>query len=194
MDGSGSPHADGVTRGRSLSPMKAFLVVIALAIVGAGVLLAARAEDQPTPRAVTPTEPSPNLTLSHNAALTRFQALKRLQLRAYRFLSFQLASQAVAPGSPIERRMRREFRQLASDGIRVRPDVRTQSLEVLRNAESEVVIRQTAIVDYRFIDRKGIDVTRGAGRERQVIRWTLRLDQQKWLLHDAVITRAQPLG
>ncbi|HVF12453.1 MAG TPA: hypothetical protein VNA87_05135, partial [Actinomycetota bacterium] len=68
----------------------------------------------------------------------------------------------------------------------------TQQLAVIRNSPDEIQIREAVVVTPRFVDMNGKDITTGGEVAREVVIWTLRLENDLWLIHDAVVTSSKP--
>jgi hypothetical protein len=177
-----------------VSPVKAFLGLLALA-VAAGLVLMLMTPVTVTehPSATTPTA-KPDYSLTNAEAIARFKELDELRLDAYSRRNAELIEQAFTNESPIASRIRSEIRDLRVDGVLSKTSFETRSITVAMNAANLIRLHQIVVIRPRFVTESGRDVTKKHVTERQEIRWTLKRDQGDWLLHDAVVTKSQILS
>lgn len=171
-----------------LRPVVAFLLLlVVIAIIGVVALLT-RAD--PAPPGTTESRAEPTFALTDEEAITRFKELHQLELTAYRNADPSLVDEVFTPDSPIAPTVRREIRILVRDDVVARPEYSNQSISVLRTSYTEIEFEQVATVESHFFGPDGREITTDDAHQRQTIRWTMRLVDSSWLLHDAVITKA----
>lgn len=179
-------------RDGGLSPLHAFLVVIAvLAAIVAAVLLT-RPDEAPVPS--PDPDPEPAFALTDAEAIERFQELSEIRLRSLRERDPSLLSTAFTPNSPAAKRVATSIRKLVRGGAYYKTRHDRQSIDVVGNLDEEIVIVEEIVVHPRFVDETGADISVEPVVERQTTEWTLRLVGGQWLIHDGVIVAAQPLA
>jgi hypothetical protein len=174
---------------RTLSPIAAFLILLAIGAVALGAFLLTREDDaEPAAR-----DRGPAFALTDEEAIERFRELEALYIRAYRQRDLSLLSQIYVPGSRIEETVAKEIRKLIRADVVPRPTFTTDELEVITNESSEITVRQTVEESSRFIHESGQDATGESGHQRLVVDWTLTRIGSRWLISDSLIIEAQDL-
>jgi hypothetical protein len=189
-------EAEEPTRGgneasaRAMSPIAAFVILLAVVAAVFGAWLLTR-EDEPTP---TQRDRGPGFALTNEEAIERFKELDRLLTNAYRDRDQSLISLILAPDSPIKRTVVDEITNLKRKGIVPKPQFETRSVRVVDRSDDQIILQQVVVSDARFVTKSGRDVTKPRQPELQTVNWTLQLVQSKWLLFDALIIDAEPIG
>jgi hypothetical protein len=174
---------------RTLSPIAAFLILLAIGAVALGAFLLTREDDaEPASR-----DRGPAFALTDEEAVERFKELDELRLRAYRERDLSLVSRIFAPGTPIANTATEEIRKLIRADVLDRPNFRTRKLEVVTKHSDKVTIRQTVEQSARFIHESGEDVTEETAHQLVVIDWYLTRIGSEWLISDSVIVGARDL-
>ncbi len=173
-----------------LSPGKAFALLFGvILLLGAGIfLLRPDAPAEPTP---TSDPPAPTFELTNAEAIARFEQLDALREVAYRERDPSLVTQIYVSGSPVEKVVIGELRQLRRDDVRDETRTQRESISVVKNDEREIVIEEVVVLRPRFVNERGRDVTEDARPVEQVRVWTLREQAGTWLVYDAVIRKSR---
>lgn len=179
------------------SPLATFavlLAVVALAAAGANLLAVKDADPQlPSEASARPPESSPGRLLTEAEAVIQLRRLEKLSLRAFETRDPDLAKQLYTESSPVRQRALADIRRLMRDQVRVRVVSRNEQIDVTLITKDKIQAIQEVLIETRFYDAKGADVTRGSGRERQEIEWSLRRIRGAWLIQDAVVVSAEPV-
>jgi hypothetical protein len=175
---------------RTLSPIAAFLILLAIGAVALGAFLLTREDDaEPAAR-----DRGPAFALTDEEAIERFKELDELRLRAYRERDLSLLSRVFVPGTAIEHRVANEIRDLIRSDVTDRSVFNTERLETISNRQSHVTVRQVVVEEIRFVDESGEDVTAAPVHERLWIDWYLERVDSEWLVSNAVIIKAEDLS
>jgi hypothetical protein len=174
-----------------LSPIVAFLLLIA--IIGAiGTLVFFL-----RPNAPPPTEPrsanEPNFALTDQQAIDRFEQLSEIRRQAYASADSTLLGALYTSDSVVGSLAEKELRQLKSDGVSDVSTYETKKLSVVDNEPTQIELREIVVVTPRFEDSTGSDVTTNPTIVREVVSWTLMLQEDTWLIHDAVVVSSDPI-
>lgn len=170
-----------------LSPIRAFLVVCALA-TAAGALLFATRDASPAEPSPAPVR-SPDYTLTEAEAIAEFERLNAQLMEAYEERNIALAEDVFTADSPMLPRVRKEIQTLLAEDVVSRSKFRVVELDVITNTSHQLELRRLQIVRPHFETEDGVDVTTSTEAERQESEWVLRVERGRWLLHDATITR-----
>lgn len=183
---SGRPRPRGAEVA-GLSPVRAFLLVAALATIAGAGLFASRDASPSEP----PAEPSrsPDHSLTDAEAIAEFERLNAQLMRAYEERNVALAEAVFTSDSPMLPRVRKEIETLIDEGVVSRSRFRVKALEVVRNSTTMIVLERLQVIFPRFETELGEDVTSRSVPEKQRSEWVLNLRNGRWLLHDATITR-----
>lgn len=172
----------------------AILVAVVILVAGAALLLgsapAELAEPATSPAASSPT---PDIRLTDEEAIRRFRQLNSLRSRALEERRVDLLEDAFVAGGPAERRLARTISRLRQQRAFADEQLEVLRLSVVKNTDSEITVEQVSVLDVRFRDRAGNDITAESGRERQRTQWILRPQGASWLIYDGVIVEARPL-
>lgn len=191
MQAEESPRA--VTSERSgLKPTTAFLLLLLGAALVAVVFYLSKPDPAPTPTG-DKTNTAPNFALTNEQAITRFKELADVRFRAYSTHDLTLLESLYTSGSLVRSIAARELRQLNRDGVSDISRYDTRKLSVLSNESDEIRIEEIVVVTPRFVDANGEDVTSKGVVTREVVTWTLRLEDGAWLIHDALLTESNPV-
>jgi hypothetical protein len=175
---------------RMLSPIAAFLILLAIAAVGLGALLLSREERSEEPSAP---DRGPAFALTDEEAIELFKELEALQIRAYRERDLSLISKVYVPGGQGEKVVAEEIRKLIRADVLDRSTFRTERIELIRNDGSQVIVRQTEVQRSRFVHESGEDVTTDAAHQRLVVDWYLTRVGDQWFVEKELIVRAEDL-
>jgi hypothetical protein len=173
-----------------LSPVKAFFALLALLVAIGGLFLLTRPTDESNPG---PAPRSDNFALTDAEAIERFKELDALRIRALRSRDASLISQVFTPNSPVAEDVMDSIQTLNRQNVLFRTTYKDSSLHVVTNTANEIHVLQRAVVNPRFVDENGIDVTRNDSTQLQTTDWTLRRMSDVWLIHDGLITKVRDL-
>jgi hypothetical protein len=174
---------------RTLSPIAAFLILLAIGAVALGAFLLTREDDaEPASR-----DRGPAFALTDEEAIERFKELDDLLTDAYRSRDLSVLSLILAPGSPIARTVVDEITDLKRRSIIPKPLFETRTVRILEKSDDQIVLQQVVVSDARFVTESGRDVTKPRTPELQTVNWTLQRVESKWLLFDSVIVDAEPI-
>ena len=173
-----------------LSPVRAFFVVGALAAIPLALLATRSAEPATSPEPAR----SPSYELTDAEAIAEFERLNAQLMAAYRERNIALAEDVFTSDSPMLPRVRREIHTLVSSATLSRTRFESERTEVLENSPELLRIRHVEILRPRFETEEGEDATAAGRPHRQDVEWTLRIEQGRWLLHNAVIVDVDRLG
>lgn len=186
---------DGQGRVRgALSPLVAFAVLMALVVAGAAYVLSR--ETEPAAGPATLSEASPSISdhkLTDAEAIARFEELDAIRQRAYASPDPSLVSRVFAEERRTHQIVLRELRRLEADAVRSESTFDTRSVRVLVNRSQRITLRQVVVIDPRFVDSDGRNVTGHAPAERQTIEWTLVRVGDQWLIGDSRVVKAEAL-
>jgi hypothetical protein len=184
-----SPREPGERRG--VSPIKAFLALLALAVIAGVVLVLTTSDSAPNNPSGAETATEPDYSLTNAEAIARFKELNDIRLAALRQRDESLLDTAFTEKSPAADRLREAVTQLRRDNVRDRTVEINRDLSVISSERNEIEIRQEVLIRSRFVDSKGRDVTSGRRKEIRIVRWTLRQVGTDWLIFDGLITSAE---
>ena len=184
--------------GGPLSPGRAFLILLALLIAAFGIFRLTGPADTPAPSTQTPpptipkNEPSqPSQTLTRAEAISTFQDLHALLVKAYKNKDVGLLPKYLTPNSPLRTVGTSEIRELRENQIIVDPGLTTRRLTLLNKSEKEAVIRQVVYQHPKFTSKSGEDLTVGSPKIVR-IDWTMRRVNEKWKIFDSKAISARP--
>ena len=174
----------------SLSPPVAFLLLaVVIGIIGAIFYLTR--PDAPA----TPTNPNaaqePDFSLTNEEAITRFEELSDIRQQAYASRDVTLLSSLYTENSVVGPAAAKELRSLNRDGVSDVSVYETQEVTVVSNSDTEIELKELVLIQPKFVDESGADVTVEPKTIREIVLWTLRLEDTQWLVHDAVITKSR---
>lgn len=174
----------GRTEPEGLAPVRAFFLVCALATVLGAAFFATRE--------ATPSEPpaparSPDYSLTDEEAIAEFERLRSAAIDAVRERDVSLIDKIATASGPLHRRATREIAALIREGVVDRTQFESQDVEVVRNEPTEILILERTRLEPCFRTIAGKDVSTGPDVVLQSAEWTLRLSEETWLLHKAVV-------
>jgi hypothetical protein len=91
-------------------------------------------------------------------------------------------------------RVRREINELIDSHVMSRTRFDAKSTEVVRASSTTVVLERVETLYPRFIDEAGKDATRAPAPEKRVVKWELREERGRWLLHEGTVIRREALS
>jgi hypothetical protein len=181
---------------RAVTPLKAFALVSALILLAATALyLTSRAQGGPPEvvntevTAAVPTSTPPPLLLTDGEAASRFKELHSIAIEAIRSRRVHLLDEAFTSDGSGYRRSARIIRGLVHDNVRDRTQNVLRSITVLESSEAEITIAAASAIEPCFLDESGTDVTDAPGKVWRLSHWTLRPQNSRWLIHDAVVRK-----
>jgi hypothetical protein len=187
----GHPRPDKEERTGGLAPVKAFFVLVAVGLAAAVAAFATQPDAAPS----EPPAParSPDFSLTDAEAIAEFERLHALQITAYKTRDPSLVPETYTTDSPVADRVLREITELLRRDVTTDGDFTSRRIVVASNTAAEILLRQEVVVNPSFFNHRGQEVSLDAPAELQEIRWTLRWDGDRWLIHDAVITSSRPI-
>lgn len=181
----------------ALTPLVAFAALLVLMAAGAAYLLTRPTDEAPTPPGspVTASPSSTDQALTDAEAIARMAQIDKVRIRSLEQKNFELLETVVAPASPALRRLSRSIRSLIKDDVRLVQRLHeVLRASVLSKSSGEIRVKQTVRVDIQFEDARGVRLTKGTGKEVQVLISTLRNVGGEWLFFDGEIVRAEALA
>lgn len=179
-----------------LSPLKAFLLVLALMLTAGTILTFQDSESQSipsqSPKTSLPIETTPKPPPTEKQAKAILKRLRLQEQKEYREANRRLVHAIYTPSSPMLKTVLRELKLLRDKKVSDRTRFVTKHVTVEEATSSQMVMREVVIVRSRFIDRRGVNITHNPIAERQVIRWTLRFTANAWRIHQALVVAANP--
>lgn len=180
----------GPTEPAGLSPVRAFLVVGALATVLGVVFFATRE--------ATPSEPpaparSPDYSLTDDEAIARFAELHDVFRSASIKRDESLLSVMLTTDSPLERTARAQIRQLVRDGVVDRSRFRQERVDVVLNSPTRIELEQVVTIRPRFLSTATHKPVSTGPSLRQEVRWTLALEDTVWKVYDSQVVASRRL-
>ncbi len=183
-----------------LSPGRAFLILLALLIIAFGILRLTNPADTPAPPAqslpsATPQdEPSqPSQTLTRAEAISTFERLNALGLKAVQDRHPNLISSAFVGGSSLARRASRIIGELRVDNVIDKIQYKSQRIDVVELDARTTRIQETRLLFPCFLSEAGKDVTQDSSVVRQVVNWTLHFTRHQWKLDSAELIKDRTL-
>jgi hypothetical protein len=172
-----------------VSPIKAFLVLGAVAAATIGIIIATR----PDPPAATQ-QPNSASIPTEAEAIEIFNDLHELRIRSYEQLDTTLLRHVFAPGSRIEQSTQEELRQLRRDQVTPLMLHDRRHLTVASLGTDKIVLEETALVEIRFLDQNEEDISGGVAPQEQRIRWTLSHVGNGWRISGGIILASKESG
>ncbi len=169
---------------RSLSPVRAFvlLLLVVAFLVGIGLIAMSNKDPVPSDQAIPNTK---NFALTDQQAIAKFQYLRDLGLRATQQEDQSLVASAFVPGSPLANRSIRIIQELDRDDVIDKIRYETLGVEVASNEPTIVRIREVRKLFPCFVTPKGRDVTQHPNVVHQEVMWGMRLIGSQWRLETA---------
>lgn len=183
------------TTSKGSDPVKVFAVLAVILVVVGVVFWLTRPDSAalPGPLEAQPL-PETDFSLTDAEAIARFKELDELRLQALRTRDATLLRLVFAPHGPAQERVQQSISELKSNAVLFRSKYETSKVEVVRNSPTRIKILQTVLVEPRFVDEAGNDVTGNRFVERQKSEWVLLLVEDEWLIHRGTIVRATQLS
>jgi hypothetical protein len=183
------PTGAGDERG-PVPPVRAFLLLGAIAIVVPLTILATRPEPAPTKPAATG---SPDYSLTDEEAIAEFERLNAQLMAAYRERNIALAESIFTSDSPMLPRVRKEINELLESGVISRTRFEEVATEVQTNGAAHIQIERVEVLRPRFLTERGSNANAGTQAEKRVLEWEIRLAAGAWRLYDAVVVERKNL-
>lgn len=194
-DGSGT----GPTGGAPLSPVRAFLLLMALLVLAGVVLLLTTRPERAEPirmersqttgeTGVTQERPEGRTKQRPTKAEAK-EKFRHLRSRAYEAIEtrdLNLVRHVYTTDGPLLPRVRRQVRALIRDDVVAQSRARLLDLKVVVNTTEAIEIRSKTRFFPCFTDAAGRDVTVDRSIFEEVARWTLKKQHRVWRIHDHV--------
>ena len=171
-----------------LSPVKAFFALLALLVAIGGLFLLTRPTDEADPG---PAPKSDNFALTDAEAIERFRELHALFRQASRTRDPSLVSVMITEGSPLREEATKDIAQLRRDGVLDRSRFVTEDIDIQSNGPTEIRLIQRVVIHPKFVlesSRKNVTQSEPV---RQVVEWTMKLENSQWRVLDALVTESQ---
>ena len=174
------------------SPIKAFLIILALIILTTVIfLMTANGEESPDATRSPSTNSTPDFSLTDEEAIARFKELDDLATRAIVERDETLVPLVATSDSPLRNQARADIRQLKRDGVLFKPLLTTLEIEVVQNVPAEIVVRQVVRETPRFFDESGEAVSAGRKTLLETIDWTLHQETGTWKIFDSSVVSSR---
>ena len=183
--------------GPALDPQRAFVLLLAVAVVAGGVILATTTPDRPAIQdsrkeagGVSPSR-APSVStldesgseLSEGQARALFRRLRHKLELAYRRRSVETLLEVVGRGSPQHSQSRSDLRLLERNNLFDRTRSRTLDVSIVEVEVDRLVVSERTVVRPRYIDDAtyvGVDVNLGPMRSSS--EWTLERLDDRWVI------------
>lgn len=195
-DNPGRASVEQPTGAVSAPVVFAILIAVVVLVVAAAIFLSSDPAERPriVGASVSPTQSPTDHSLTDDEAIERLAELDAMRIRALETRDVSLLQEAFTPDSPAAERVKKSIRTLIEDDVYLEHRrYEVQRSEVIVNRSNRVEIRQTVMMHVEFTDEKGQQLTRGSGREVQVIVTTMKPVGHQWLFFDGQILEADPL-
>ena len=202
-DGSGA----GPTGGAPLSPVRAFLLLMALLVLAGVILLLTTRPERAEPIRMersqaagetgAPQENPESRTKQHPTkaeAKKIFQDLQGLVYKATRKRSLSILTKALAPGGTSFKPASESIRKLLRDDVLDKTKFRSIDVRVLKVRKGQIRVKEERRLLPCFVTEGGVDVTRGPPAVKQVTLWALHRFGQNWLIESAEVKKQRALG
>ena len=174
----------------SVSPPIAFLLLAGVIGILGAIFYVTRPETPATPTNPNVAQQQPDFSLTNEEAITRFEELSDIRRQAYATRDVTLLSSLYTENSVVGSGAAKELRSLNRDGVSDVSEYQTQQVTIVSNGDTEIELREVVLVEPKFVNESGADVTLDPKTIKEVVLWTLRLEDTQWLVHDAVITKS----
>ena len=187
-----------------MSPLRAFVVLVAFAVVAGGLIVATSTADRPSPiqdsrrnaEGVSPPQTASVSTrdeseseLGEVEALALFRRLRRELEVAYRRRSVEALLEVVGRGSPQHFRSRNDLRLLERNNLLDRTRSRTLDVSIVAIEPGQVVVGERTVVKPRYIDDATyVEVDLQLGRTRSTSEWILEQRDDRWVFTSSRVT------
>ncbi len=198
--------ATGPDGGAPVSPVRAFLLLLAL-LVGAGLVLwmttrPERAEPirmAPSQGAggngVTDEQPEGRAKERPTKAEAKnlYRELQELVQNATRKRDLSILSVAVSPRGTSFKPASESIRKLLRDDVLDRTTFRSIDVTVLKVGKKQIRVKEERHLSPCFVTEGGVDVTQGPPAVRQVTVWSLHRFGREWLIEGAKVKKQHVL-
>ena len=184
--------------GPALSPTRAFVVLLAIAVVAGAAIVAASTTERPSPvqdsrkdaggvsppqTASVSTPDESGIELSEGEALALFGRLRRELEVAYRRRSVEALLEVVGRGSPQHSQSQSDLRLLERNNLLDRTRSRTLDVSIVAIEPGRVVVSErTAVKPHYIDDATFVEVDLRLGRTRSSSEWTLERRGDRWVI------------
>ncbi len=138
--------------------------------------------------------PEPDFSLTDEQAVGTFETLYTASTRAIQQQDPSILPNVLTDGGPIHLRAQQEIKQLKADGIVDNSEIEIVDSSVKSSSSSEIVLDVTFHLSTCFQNDQGEDVTKGPRAIEQRSEWTLKLENDRWQLHQGVLKEDRVLG
>jgi len=182
------------TRSRAVSPIKAFLALAVVAIAAMAAIWNGNRDVIPalhppsTPQSATAEQP----VVTDREAAELFRKLNAEAVAAVQARDASRLDELFTATGPSGRRAERAIENLTKSGVRDRTQYEIEAVSVISKTSARIRVRVRTRIRGCYVDRNGKDVTVGPEEVVQSSVWTLIRDDERWLLHDAIIREQRP--
>lgn len=196
----------GPPGGAPMSPVRAFLLLMALLVTAGVVLWTTTRPERAEPirmdhsqdaagngetKARTPSRQEGRPTKAEAKSI--FERLDQARIRAYRHRSLTALHDIWTENSPVRPVVEREIRRMRHDTVLMRTNFDTKRLTVTALKSSKIRLTQVVRVDPKFVSESGEDVTVGKLIDKDTVKWVLLEQRGKWLIHNATVIERKKL-
>jgi hypothetical protein len=173
------------------SPVKAFFALLALLVAIGGLFLLTRSTDESDPGAAPRSD---NFALTDAEAIERFNELHALFRQASRTRDQSLLSLMITSDSPLRDEATKDIAQLRRDGVLDRSRFVTEDIDIQSNRRTEIQLIQRVVIYPKFVlESSGKNITKSEP-VRQLVEWTMKLEDSEWRVLDALVTKSQEVN
>ncbi|CAN5289405.1 hypothetical protein BH20ACT22_BH20ACT22_00270 [soil metagenome] len=189
-----------------MSPVRAFLLLLALLVLAGVVLLMTTRPERAEPiqmersqgagdNGVTQEGPGsrPEERLTKAEAKKKFRDLRSEAYKAIETRDLNLVRHVYTTDGPLLPRVLRQVRALIRDDVVAKSRARLLHLKVLVHTPEGIEIRSKTRFFPCFTDATGRDVTVDRSIFEEIAKWTLQKQRRAWRIHDHVQNSYQPL-
>lgn len=197
---SGTDGPAGSEGGAPVSPVRAFLLLLALLVLAGLVLWVTTRPDRAEPirmerpeatgetrSSQTQAESRPNERPTKAEAKKIFRELQGLVRKATKKRDVSILSEALAPRGTSFKPASEAIRRLLKDNVMDETTFRSIRLQVLKTRAKGIEVKEKRRLTPCFVTEQGVDVTQGPPAVKQVTLWLLHRFGQEWLIESAAV-------
>jgi hypothetical protein len=129
----------------------------------------------------------PDFSLTDEQAIAHFEQLHTTLVDAIQAQDDSLLPAVATSQGPILRSSIQEIADLRKNGVRDHAEISIRDASVISNRPDEVALEVVLEVLPCFLDEDGRDITKGPDAIEQQLTWTLRVERDRWLIHNGVL-------
>ena len=170
--------------------IRAVAIVAAVALLGGALYAtwqAVAGTEEPEPDPIGLDDSDSDFSLTDEEAIARFHELHRALVSAIQAQDRSMLPRVATSEGPILDSGLNEISNLQENNVRDQAEISIQNASVISNDPDEITLDVTLEVLPCFLDDAGEDVTKGPDAIEQQLTWTLKIEGDRWLIHDGVL-------